>query len=203
MVHAYHLIFGAYGFWLPNDPRGSWSVYVGSRDLYDAGGPATKTDERRSLAKRPHDRKSRLATKKALKYPPVRFDGLQARAIMRGINKYVTKNDVTIWAAAIMPDHAHFVVARHHYPIEKVAELLKQAATTGLNHEDRLPFRDQPRKSNGRPPGCWVRGHWSVYLDTEDDILRAIDYVNRNPTRDGFQKQHWSLVTPFSGLPTT
>lgn len=24
-----HVIFGAYGFWLPNDPRGSWSEFVG------------------------------------------------------------------------------------------------------------------------------------------------------------------------------
>jgi len=30
MVRGYHVIFGMYGFWLPNDPRGSWSDYVGS-----------------------------------------------------------------------------------------------------------------------------------------------------------------------------
>lgn len=30
MVLAYHVIFGAYGFWLPNDPRGSWSKFVAS-----------------------------------------------------------------------------------------------------------------------------------------------------------------------------
>jgi len=23
-IIAYHIVFGAYGFWLPNDPRGSW-----------------------------------------------------------------------------------------------------------------------------------------------------------------------------------
>ena len=25
MVIAQHLVFTTYGFWLPNDPRGSWS----------------------------------------------------------------------------------------------------------------------------------------------------------------------------------
>jgi hypothetical protein len=30
MILAFHAIFGAYGFWLPNDPRGSWSDFVGS-----------------------------------------------------------------------------------------------------------------------------------------------------------------------------
>jgi hypothetical protein len=28
MILGYHVIFGAYGFWLPNDPRGSWSDFV-------------------------------------------------------------------------------------------------------------------------------------------------------------------------------
>lgn len=30
MVEWYHLIMTAYGFWLPNDPRGSWSEFVGA-----------------------------------------------------------------------------------------------------------------------------------------------------------------------------
>ena len=33
MVHGYHLILPMYGFWLPNDPRGSWSDYVRSWEL--------------------------------------------------------------------------------------------------------------------------------------------------------------------------
>lgn len=33
MIHGYHLIWGAYGFWLPNDPRGSWSDFVYSWEL--------------------------------------------------------------------------------------------------------------------------------------------------------------------------
>lgn len=37
MIVGYHLIFSAYGFWLPNDPRGSWSNFVGSWDLFRYG----------------------------------------------------------------------------------------------------------------------------------------------------------------------
>lgn len=66
----YHLILTAYGFWLPNDPRGSWSIFVGSWELYKFG-PATKTSEKRSLAREMHDREARLAAKAALKHPPV------------------------------------------------------------------------------------------------------------------------------------
>jgi hypothetical protein len=74
MVHGYHVIFSAYGFWLPNDPRGSWS-FVASWELFRFGA-ASKTDERRSLAKRPYCRKSRFQAKEALKYPEVHFTGL-------------------------------------------------------------------------------------------------------------------------------
>ena len=55
MVRWYHLIMTAYGFWLPNDPRGSWSEFVASWELYKFGA-ATKTNEKRSLARDPHDK---------------------------------------------------------------------------------------------------------------------------------------------------
>lgn len=54
MILASHVIFGTYGFWLPNDPRGSWSDFVGSWELARFG-RATKVTTRRSLAREPHD----------------------------------------------------------------------------------------------------------------------------------------------------
>jgi hypothetical protein len=58
-VLAYHGLFCAYGSWLPNDPRGSWSDFVASWELFRAGGPATKTLARHSLANVPHDAQAR------------------------------------------------------------------------------------------------------------------------------------------------
>jgi hypothetical protein len=75
MVLASHVIFGAYGFWLPNDPRGSWSEFVGAWDLFRYG-PATKTSERRSVAHRTHDIAGRMAAKKALDRAAVKFNGI-------------------------------------------------------------------------------------------------------------------------------
>ena len=49
MILAYHSIFGMYGFWLPNDPRGSGSDYIASWELFRYGA-ARKTDSRRSVA---------------------------------------------------------------------------------------------------------------------------------------------------------
>ncbi|MBM4093542.1 MAG: hypothetical protein FJ276_29660, partial [Planctomycetes bacterium] len=36
-VHGFDVIFGASGSWLPNDPRGSWSDFVGSWELWRFG----------------------------------------------------------------------------------------------------------------------------------------------------------------------
>jgi hypothetical protein len=47
MVRWHHLIITAYGFWLPNDPRGSWSDFVGAWELLRFG-EATKVDDKRS-----------------------------------------------------------------------------------------------------------------------------------------------------------
>ena len=65
MIVGYHVIFGMYGFWLPNDPRGSWSDFVGSWELFRFG-RATKTDERRSVAWRKHNHRQRAAAKRSL-----------------------------------------------------------------------------------------------------------------------------------------
>lgn len=122
MIVGYHLIFSAYGFWLPNDPRGSWSEFVGAWDLFRAGGKATKekVTERRSYARNPHDRVKRLATKEQLLRPPVVFTGVQARAVGRGFAEYVKKSGLKVWACAIMPDHVHLVVGKFRMTMEQL-----------------------------------------------------------------------------------
>jgi hypothetical protein len=84
MILATHVVFGAYGFWLPNDPRGSGWDFVWSKPLQRFG-PATKVqDQRRSRAALPHNRELRLAAKEAIKHPAAQFTGVQAWAVARG-----------------------------------------------------------------------------------------------------------------------
>jgi REP element-mobilizing transposase RayT len=198
MVHAYHVIFTAYGFWLPNDPRGSWSDFVGSWVLFRFG-PATRTTERHSLARRPHDVGTRLAAKKALKYPPVQFTGVQARAVGNGFAEFARKSRLTVWACSIMPEHVHMVVGRHRYKVEQVVNLLKGAASRRLNTEQIHPLRPWT-STDGKVPHCWAQGEWKVFLDTEEDIIRAIRYVEENPIKEGMRRQQWPFVTPFTGI---
>src|SRR5437870_11369696 len=103
MVLGYHMIISAYGFWLPNDPRGSWSDFVRAWEL-ERFGPATKVETRRSVADKTHDFRARQNAKKALRYPPVSFTGIQARAIGLGFANFLDRSGVTIWACSILPE---------------------------------------------------------------------------------------------------
>jgi REP element-mobilizing transposase RayT len=195
MVLAYHLIFGAYGFWLPNDPRGSWSDFVGSWELARFG-PATKTCETCSLAHRPHDVQHRLAAKEALKHPAVKFTGIQAHAVGRGFGNYVRDSGLVVRACAILPEHVHLVIDRFRSRIEQIAIQLKGHATRQLLEEKSHPS-GHLRDKKGRPPKCWARGEWNVFLNTEEEVHRAIRYVEQNPIKEGKQRRHWRFVIPL------
>ena len=197
MVVGYHLIITAYGFWLPNDPRGSWSDFVGSWELLRFG-PATKTDCRQSVASRPHDRQLRLEAKKSLKYPDVYFTGVQARQIGMSFHAWTQQRGATIWACSIMPEHVHLVIARHRYKIEQVATLLKGASTRALTAAGLHPLA-RFAGANEQPPKMWARGEWKVFLDDTADLRRAIRYVEQNPAKEGKPEQHWQCVTEFEG----
>ena len=50
MVLGSHVIIGMYGFWLPNDERGSWSDFVGSWELLRFGRATMANQQRSTLA---------------------------------------------------------------------------------------------------------------------------------------------------------
>ncbi|HEX8913750.1 MAG TPA: hypothetical protein VF796_15425, partial [Humisphaera sp.] len=191
-VIAYHLILTFYGFWLPNDPRGSWSDMVRAWELRRFG-PATKTTQRRSHAWDPHDYRKRLAAKEALARPPVHLSGAQALAVARGFRRFVDRSGITLHACAILPEHVHLVVARHDYSIEEIARHIKADATTQLKQENIHPFQSDVYR-DGSLPSPWARGQWKCFIDDPTYVRNAVGYVNRNPTREGHRPQRWSFV---------
>lgn len=187
MAFAWHLIFGAYGFWLPNDPRGSWSDFVGRWELVRFG-KATKVNVPWSLAAVEHDRRLRGEAKQALKFPPVEFSGCRALAAGRGFKQAAGEGGYTIHACSILPEHVHVVVAKHPRDIRRIMAHLKTRATQGLAAEGLWPADNRP---------VWAHGGWKVFLDTPEDGRRAIEYVEANPEKEGKPRQRWSFVKPF------
>src|SRR6185312_8845259 len=183
MVHAYFCTFTVYGFWLPNDPRGSGSVYVGSKDLLPYG-LATKVRTRRSVAGRDIDPVVRREAKTALKYPPVRFSGLQALWVGRAFAEVLQDAECIAYACAILHDHVHLVVSRPRYSVEHLISRLKGCSTTKLDEKGLHPFQEYARV-RGRLPRMWGRGDWTMYLDNLAQIGQKIRYVENNPIKEG------------------
>ena len=196
MIIAYHSILSAYGFWLPNDPRGSWSDFVRRWELLRFG-KATKVTTRRSLARDEHDREVRRKAKQALRYEPVRFTGLQARSIGRGFARAISESGYKILACAILPEHVHTVILRADRSIERIIGHLKARATQRLNADGLHPLANCP-SSKEVLPSPWGRRAWHVFLDDREGIARAVGYVRQNPVKEGKPPQHWSFVLPIN-----
>jgi len=190
-----------YGFWLPNDPRGSWSDFVQSWELRRFG-YAKKQIERNDI-----DPKELAVWKRnaqsALKYPPVSLTGIQALEVGRGFSVFAKVNQLAIWALSILPEHVHLVLGRHRYKIEFACNLLKGSASTQLDMAGCHPmsrFRNSDDKLPSKLPSMWNSKQWIQYLDSEDAVDNAINDVEQNPLKEGKKKQNWSCVTPFEGL---
>ncbi|MCC6126228.1 MAG: hypothetical protein IT426_14815 [Pirellulales bacterium] len=195
MVIGYHIILSSYGFWLPNDPRGSSSTEVWAEHLRRFG-PPTKTEERQSVAGREHDRAKRLEAKKNLLYPAVLFSGEQIALIGEALSSVVSELSLSVHACAILPDHLHLVTARHQAKAEYIGGYIKRAATRRLAEMDLHPLKKY-RRTNGRAPSPWGEDGWFVFLNTPREMAGRIRYVEDNPIKEGRPKQVWYFVVPY------
>jgi REP element-mobilizing transposase RayT len=187
MAIAYHLVLGAYGFWLPNDPRGSWSDFVWSWELLRFGKPV-KARSRQSLAHAPCDPKWQGRAKAALKYPAAVFTEQQMSAIGSGFAAAIDEGVYRCFACAIMPEHVHIVLARHERSAGKIVGHLRSKATARL--------RDEGLWDAERP--VWGENCWKVYLDDEADVGRSVAYTNDNLSREERPPQDWPFVIPWN-----
>ncbi len=194
MVLGYHVAFGAYGSWLPNDPRGSWSTWVRSLRLHRHG-QSIGPDPFWRPGSPPQCVTARLATKRSLICAPVRFTDRQILAIGRGFARIIDKCGYAVWACAILRDHVHMVIGRHYYKVERMVGLLKQGVTTELTETGLHPMNGYG-KFQGSLPSPWQRSCWRSYLNTHGDIELAIEYVQENPEKAGLPRQRWPFVVP-------
>ncbi len=194
-IIAYHAVFSTYGFWLPNDERGSWSKNVWSPRLKRFG-PPVSPGTTRSVAGRSFDRARRDAAREELARPHVRFTLPQLAVIGRAVGRVASEYRLPIYAAAFMRDHVHLVFARRAMKSETWVGYFKRAASRELRKAGLHPFQELV-SDDGRIPTPWAVGGWNVFLHDIDEILRTIRYVEKNPTEAGLSPQRWDYVVPF------
>ncbi len=190
LVIGHHLIWTAYGWWLPNDPRGSGSLEVRSDILRELG---ELHHGRKTVQPASHVvRQFYESAEPLLKHPLLSFDEGTRDQIGQAFAEVMQEQRYTCYACAIMPDHVHLAIRKHKHSAEEMIEALKVASVARL--------REYDAAFSGRP--LWADGSgWKVFLDHPDDMRRVIEYIRRNPMKAGLAEQLWGFVMNYDGWP--
>jgi len=190
LVIAYHLIWTAYGWWLPNDPRGSGSKEIRQdvlKDLGDLHYGRKRVQPSGQVVREFYEKAAAL-----LKHPLLTFDEQARGAIATAFAEVIEQERYSCYACAIMPDHIHILIRKHKHLAEDMIENLKL--------HSRLRLSGSGHRTADHP--AWTAGvGWKVFLDHPDEIRRTIPYIEQNPTKIGLPSQHWPFVKPYDGWP--
>lgn len=142
IVIGYHLVFTGYGWWLPNDPRGSMSKSIGHDVIADLGelhyGRKTVQPASRVIGGF-YDRAQDL-----LKHDLSEFSPREIAEIALSFAACVQSRPYTCYACAIMPDHVHLLIRKHRDRAEEMIERLQSVSRLRLRDPFPLPFPDPP-----------------------------------------------------------
>lgn len=178
-----------YGWWLPNDPRGSTSKVVRSDFLNELGelhfGRKTLQPASRDI------RAFYEQAKSLLKYPLLDFNSSAIKSVGTGFDEALQRFRYTCYACAILPDHVHLLIRKHKHTAEEMI--------ANLQHFSRLRLSADGSRSADHP--TWTRGGWKVFLDHPDEVIRTINYIDRNPIPYLMKKQKWPFVTLYDNWP--
>lgn len=191
IVIAYHLIWTVYGWWLPNDPRGSTSRTIASERIAALGELHLG---RKKI--QPAARDVRAFYKQAiaaLKHPLLEVRAQKAvELVAAAFARTIERHRYTCYACAIMPDHVHILIRKHKHRAEEMIEALQNEARWALI-EARLWPSDHPVWTGG--------GGWSVFLDHPDEVERTIPYIEENPVKMRLPAQSWNFVSAYDRWP--
>ena len=189
IVIAHHIMWTLYGWWLPNDPRGSTSRTIRNDLVAELG---ELHFGRKTVQPAGRDIRAFYAQAAAvLKHPLLSFSPPEFAAAAESIGTAVVACKYTCYAAAVMPDHVHLLIRKHRDLAEEMIEKI-QALSRERLVERGLRVGDHP---------VWTRGGWKVFLDHPDEVRRTIRYIETNPIKAGLASQRWTFVTPYDGWP--
>jgi REP element-mobilizing transposase RayT len=188
-VIAHHLVWTAYGTWLPNDPRGSMSRKIYTPELAELATPhfgRRKIQPSRRVVREFYEQ----ATSRLL-YSVICFDDVEIQEIGHAFAAVVKKHSYTCYACAVMPDHVHIVIRKHRHSAEEIIEHFQRASRVTECFIEQYP--------SSHP--IWTKGGWDRFLDSATAVRGRIQYVENNPVREGMPRQAWPFVKEYDGWP--
>lgn len=189
LIIAQHLVWTAYGWWLPNDPRGSGSKAIRKEMLAELGELHFGRKSIQPAGSVVREFYERVA--EVLKHPLLTFDETAGTEIARAFGEVIAEQRYTCCACAIMPDHVHILIRKHKHQAEEMIEFLKEKSRSRLSATNHRAA-DHP---------TWTNGGWKVFLDHPDEIRRTIKYIEKNPLPLRLPRQHWPFITIYDGWP--
>ncbi len=192
-IIAHHLIWTLYGHWPPNDTRGSGSAIVHDAELAALGPVHHGRKPARLQPSRTDLRAFHAQVGEVLHHPIFWIDsgGPKRQAWADAFREALRRTKYTVYACAILRNHAHMVIRRHRNDalmmwrafadatIERLREFADVAPVNGIDH-----------------PVLAARPY-KVFLKTTDDVRDRIKYVEDNPEKEGLPRQTYDFVTPY------
>jgi REP element-mobilizing transposase RayT len=189
LVIAYHLIWTAYGWWLPNDPRGSSSRSIRNDILAQLGDLHFGRKKLQPAGWVIREFYAKAAP--LLRHALLTFDETARRVIAAAFADVIARERLTCWACVIMPDHVHLLVRKHRLQAEDMIALLQAESATRLRSLDDW----------GADHPVWGGPGWRVFLDHPDEVVRTCGYIERSADPYWLPRQTYPFVRPYDGWP--
>jgi REP element-mobilizing transposase RayT len=188
MVAGYHLIWTVYGYWLPNDPRGSTSTEVRVEPIESLGEHhfGRKTEQPSSNELREFFKKSR----EVLEHTVRTLDDCDIDLVGDAIGTLIAEASYVCHACAVMPDHVHLLIRRHRDRAEDMIAKFRNATKASLKKSGRWPARHP----------VWTGGNgWKTFVNSRRQFESEVEYIRKNPRKIGRAEKVWDFVTPYDG----
>jgi REP element-mobilizing transposase RayT len=109
-----------------------------------------------------------------LDFPRFWIDDVKRQAIGDAFAKVIAERKYTVWACAILSNHAHMLVRRHRDDARVIWRQLANASFAKLHAFTDVAF-DHP---------VWSTRPYKVFLYAPTDLRRLIAYIERNPENE-------------------
>jgi hypothetical protein len=123
IIIAHHIMWTLYGWWLPNDLRGSTSRTIRNDLVAELGalhfGRKSKQPAGRDI-RAFYEQAARL-----LQHSLLSFDLDQFAMVAEAVGQAICECKYTCYACAIMPDHVHLLIRKHRDLAEEMIEKIQ------------------------------------------------------------------------------
>jgi REP element-mobilizing transposase RayT len=188
MVAGYHLIWTVYGYWLPNDPRGSTSKEVRVEPIealgehhYGRKPNQPSPNELREFFKNVHE---------VLAHAVRPLDDDDIALVGAALGRRVADAGYVCHACAVMPDHVHILIRRHRERAEDMIAKFRIETKAALIRAGKRPVNHP----------VWTDGAgWKTFVNSRRQFENEIEYIRQNPIKIGRAEQVWDFVTAYDG----